>query len=202
MTMKNKVVFCSFCMLLLIACIVCTGCTSSQSAQTAPQSNSPTVTTPAQTLNPTTAPETLVTTFPPTAAPTAVVTTTVTPANGGLSVTINSAVKKTALGEFKPKPGNIFLVLDVTIQNNDKNNDFVYTNTSFAISDNLDPRHPPLGKFSSGLNNQLISGTIPLKSTITGQIVFGVKDGSNTYKLSVSDSTGTVITSIDNINVS
>jgi hypothetical protein len=198
--MRNKVVFCSFCMLLLIACIVCTGCTSSQSAQTAPQSNSPTVTTPAQTLNPTTAPETLATTFAPTAAPTAVVTTTGTPANGGLSVTINSAVKKTALGEFKPKPGMIFLVLDVTIQNNDKNNDFEYTPASFALTDNLNTnRRPPLGKFSYGLDNQLISGRIPLKSKISGQIVFGVTDGSNSYKLSVSDSTGTVLTSIDNI---
>jgi hypothetical protein len=200
MTMKNKVVFWSLCMLLLTACIVCTGCTSGQNAQTSAPSNSLTVTTPAQTLNPTTAPETLVTTLALTPAPTAVVTTTGTPANGGLSVTVNSAVKKTALGEFKPKAGMIFLVLDVTIQNNDKNNDFDYMPASFALSDNLNTnRRPPLGKFSYGLNNQLISGTIPLKSKISGQIVFGVADGSNSYKLSVSDSTGTVLTSIDTI---
>jgi hypothetical protein len=201
-TMKNKVVFCSLCMLLLTACIVSTGCTSGsgQNAQISPQTNSPTITTPAQALNPTTAPGTLVTTLAPASAPTAVVTTTGTPANGGLSFTVNSAVKKTALGEFKPKPGNIFLILDVTIQNNDKNNDFDYTTASFALSDNLNTnRRPPLGKFSSGLDNQLISGTIPLKSKISGQIVFGVTDGSNSYKLSVSDSTGTVLTSIDTI---
>ena len=201
MTMKNKIVFCSFCMLLLIACIVCTGCTSGQNTQTSAPGTSPTVTTPAQTLNPTTVPETLVTTLAPASAPTAVVTTTGTPPNGGLSVTVNSAVKKTALGEFKPKPGMIFLVLDVTIQNNDKNNDFEYTTASIALSDNLNTnRRPPLGKFSYGLDNQLISGTIPLKSKITGQVVFGVTDGSNSYKLTVSDSTGTVLTSIDNIN--
>jgi hypothetical protein len=124
-----------------------------------------------------------------------------TPANGGLTVTVNSAVKKTALGQFKPKPGMIFLVLDVTIQNNDKNNDFDYTAASFALSDNLNTiRRPPLGKFAYGLDNQLISGMIPLKSKITGQIVFGVTDGSNSYNLSVSDSTGTVLTSLDNIN--
>jgi hypothetical protein len=198
--MKNKVVFCSLCMLLLTACIVCTGCTSGQNAQTSPQTNSPTVTTPAQTVNPTTAPDTLVTTLAPTSAPTAVVTTTGTPANGVLSFTVNSAVKKTKLGQYTPNKGNLFLVLDVTIQNNDKNNDFEYTTTSFALSDNLNTnRRPPLGKFSSGLDNQLISGTIPLKSKISGQIVFGVTDGSNSYKLSVSDSTGTVLTSIDTI---
>jgi hypothetical protein len=201
MTMKNKVVFWSFCMLLLTACIVCTGCTSGQNAQTSAPSNSLTVTTPAKTLNPTTAPETLVTTLALTPAPTAVVTTTGTPANGVLSVTVNSAVKKTKLGQYTPNKGNLFLVLDVTIQNNDKNNDFEYTTTSFALSDNLNTnRRPPLGKFSSGLDNQLISGTISLKSKITGQVVFGVNATSNTYTLSVSDSTGTVLTSIDNIS--
>jgi hypothetical protein len=202
MTVKKKLVLSSLLVIVLTVCILSTGCTSNQSAPTSAQSTSMVVTTPAQSLNPTTAPETLVTTLAPTAAPTAVVTTTGTPVNGGLSVTVNSAGKKTALGEFTPKSGNIFLVLDVTIQNNDKNKDFEYTAASFALSDNLNTnRRPPLGKFSYGLNNQLISGTIPLKSKITGQIVFGVKDGSNSYKLDVSDSTGTVLTSINNINV-
>jgi hypothetical protein len=202
MMMKNKFVIFSLCIIVLTACIVSTGCTSSQSAQTAAQSTSPVVTTPAQSLNPTTTPETLVTTLAPTTAPTAIVTTTGTPANGGLTVTVNSAVKKTALGEYTPNHGKIFLVLDVTIQNNDKNKDFDYTAASFALSDNVNTnRHPPLGKFSYGLNNQLISGTIPLKSKITGQIVFGVMDNSNSYKLYVSDPTGTVLTSIENISV-
>jgi hypothetical protein len=201
MMVKKKFVLSSLLVIVLTACILSTGCTSSQSAPTPSQSTSPVVTTPAQSLSPTTTPEALVTTLAPTAVPTTVVTTTGTPANGGLTVTVNSAVKKTALGQFKPKPGMIFLVLDVTIQNNDKNNDFDYTAASFALSDNLNTnRRPPLGKFAYGLDNQLISGMIPLKSKITGQIVFGVTDGSNSYKLSVSDSTGTVLTSLDNIN--
>ena len=202
MLINNELVICSLCIIVLTVCIVSTGCTSSQSALTSAQSTSQVVTTPAQSLNPTTTPGTLVTTLAPTATPTLVVTTTGTPANGVLTVTINSAVKETALGEFKPKPGNIFLVLDITIQNNDKNNDFEYTAASFALSDNLNTnQRPPLGKFAYGLDNQLISGMIPLKSKISGQVVFGVKDGSNSYKLFVSDSTGTVLTSIDNINV-
>jgi hypothetical protein len=201
MTVKKKFVLCFLLLIVLTACILSTGCTSGQSTQISTQSTSSVVTTPAQTLNPTTTPEALVTTLAPAAAPTAVVTTTGTTANGGITVTVNSAVKKTALGQFKPKPGNIFLVLDITIQNNDKNNDFDYTAASFALSDNLNTiRRPPLGKFAYGLDNQLISGMIPLKSKITGQIVFGVTDGSNSYKLSVSDATGTVLTSLDNIN--
>ncbi|HOX34114.1 MAG TPA: DUF4352 domain-containing protein [Methanoregulaceae archaeon] len=202
MMMEKKVVFCSLCLLLLTACVVSSGCTSGQNAQTSAQPDSPTVTTPAQILNPTAAPETLVTTLVSPAAPTAVVTTTGTPANGGIRVTINSAVKKTELGEFNPKSGNIFLVLDVTLQNNDKSKDFEYTAASFALSDNLNTnKRPPLGKFSYGLDNQLISGTIPPESKISGQIVFGVKDGSTSYKLSISDPTGAVLTSLDNINV-
>lgn len=202
MMIKYKVVFCSLCLLLLTTCVLSSGCTSGQNAQTPAQTHSPTVTTPTEILNPTAAPETLITTLASTADQTVVVTTTGTPVNGGLNVTVNSAVKKTELGEFNPKSGNIFLVVDVTILNNDKNNDFEYTAASFALSDNLNTnKRPPLGKFSYGLDNQLISGTIPPKSKISGQIVFGVKDGSNSYKLYISDSTGAVLTWLDNINV-
>jgi len=95
-------------------------------------------------------------------------------------------------------------VLDVTIQNNDKNNNFGYTYDSFAIFDktNKNRRTAITNQIKSGLNSPLTSGTIPLKSKTTGQIVFGVADSSNAYKLYVTDSTGTVVATIDNINIS
>lgn len=200
--MKNKFVICSV-LIILTACIVSTGCTSTQ-AQTSAQSNSPTITTPLQTMSPTTTPETQITTLAPTTAQTSIVSTTATPIIDVLTVTINSAVKKTLIGKSTNNPGNIFLVLDVTIQNNDKNNDFKYTDSSFAIYDkvNKNRRTPITSKLlTGGLNNPLTSGTVPLKSKITGQIVFGVMDSSNSYKLYVSDAAGTVLTSVDNIDV-
>ena len=204
--MKNKFVICSVCIIILTACIVSTGCTSTSpqgAAQTSAQTILPTITTPAQTLIPTTAPVTIATTMAPTTASTAIISTTATPISSGLTVTLNSAVKKTSLGSFTPLPGNIFLVLDVTIQNNDKNNDFKYTDSSFSIYDTVNQKRGSAitSKVAGGLNIPLASGTIPLKSTKTGQIVFGEMDSSNSYKLYVSDSTGTVLASVDNINV-
>ena len=120
-------------------------------------------------------------------------------------MTLNSAVKKIKIGTFNNKPGNIFLVLDITIQNNDKNNDFRYTDATFAIGDkiNKNRRIPITSQVAGGLNSPLSSGTIPLKSTKTGQIVFGVMDTSNAnlYRLFIADPSGTVLTSIDNIEV-
>jgi hypothetical protein len=133
-----------------------------------------------------------------------VISTTKPPINDILNITINSAVKKTLIGRSTNKGGDIFLVLDITIQNNDKNNDFRYKDTSFAIYDKLNNnRKTALTSQlnTGGLDHPFTSGTIPLKSKMSGQIVFGVMDNSNSYKLYVSDLKGTVLTSVDNISV-
>lgn len=114
MILKNTFFFSTALIIVLTACIVSSGCSSTQSAQTSVQSNSPTITTP--TLSLTTVPGTTDTTLAPTTAPTAIISTTATPITSGLTVTINSAVKKTVIGKSTNNPGNIFLVLDVTIQ--------------------------------------------------------------------------------------
>jgi len=124
--------------------------------------------------------------------------------NDVVTISINSAVKKTIIGRSTNKGGDIFLVLDITIQNNDKINDFRYKDTSFALYDktNNNRRTAITSQLNTGgLNNPFTSGTIPFKSKMSGQIVFGVMDNSDSYKLYVSDSKGTVLTSIDNINV-
>jgi hypothetical protein len=186
--------------LLLVTVLITAGCTSENKnvVVTPTQTTSQIPTTTLSVSHPTTA-----SSMAPTTVPTVMISTTQTPVSSGLTVTLNSAVKKTTLGGITPSPGNIFLVLDVTIQNNDKNNDFEYTDTSFSIFDNLNQnrRTPITFKVAGKLNSPITSGRIPLKSTKTGQIVFGVMDSSNSYKFSVADSTGTELTSIDNINV-
>ena len=135
---------------------------------------------------------------------TTVLSTTGTVINDVLTITINSATKKTIIGRSTNKGGDIFLVLDITIQNNDKNNDFRYKDTSFAIFDKINNirRTAITSQLNTGgLNNPFTSGTIPLKTKMSGQIVFGVMDNSNSYKLYVSDSKGTVLSSVDNISV-
>jgi hypothetical protein len=203
MLMKNKFVICSILIIILAACIISAGCTSPQT-QTSTQSNLSTITTPQQTLSSTSPPETLATTLALTTSPTSIHSTTTTPTNSELLVTLNSAVKKTVIGDLTPMPGNIFLVLNVTIQNNDKNKDFEYTDSSFSIYDkvNKNRRTAITSTVASKLNSPIpAAGSISPKTTKTGLIVFGVMDSSNSYKFYVVDSRGTVLASIDNIEV-
>jgi hypothetical protein len=202
MMMKNKFVIWSVSIIILTVCIVSTGCTSTQ-AQTSAQNNSPTITTPSQTFSPTTVPETLITTLAQTTAPTATISMTGTLTNDVLTVTLNSAEKTISLGNKIGKPGRIMLILDITIKNNDKKNDFTYTDASFVISDksNNDSLTAITSEKAKNLANPLFMGTVPSGSIDDGKILFRVNATSNTYKLSVVDSTGTVLGSIDNIYV-
>jgi hypothetical protein len=187
----------------MVACIVGCGCSSTQNAQSSVQNTPSASTTTSQPLSPAPAPVTAGITLKPTTAQTTFITTTETPKIDLLTVTLNSAVKKITIGGSNPFPGNIFLVLDVVIQNNDKNQGFTYSDSSFSIFDKINKRRITAitYKIPNGLNNPLTSGIIPIKSKQSGQIVFGVLDNSSSYKFSIVDSTGTVLTSVDNINV-
>ena len=191
--------------LVFIVAILVTGCTSSGSNPAAVTTPGPTATTAVVTTAATiTTTATTAAYMAPTTVPTAVITTTQTPANTGLGITLNSAVKKTKIGTFNPKPGIIFLVLDITLKNNDINKDFQYTGSSFSIYDKQNQNTVPLvtNLAAGGLDSAFTSGMIPVKSEKTGQIVFGVPENSQSYKFSVYDSKGTEITSFDTINVS
>jgi Domain of unknown function (DUF4352) len=202
MMMKNKFVTLSLSIIILTGCIVSTACTSTQS-QTSAQSNSPIIKAPQQTINPATVPETLITTLAQTPAPTATISMTGTPANDVLTVTLNSAEKSISLGNKIGKAGRILLILDITIKNNDKRNDFTYSDDSFVITDKStnDRVTAITSQKALPLANPLFMGTIPSGSTDNGKILFRVNATSNTYKLSVIDSTGNVLGSIDNIYV-
>jgi hypothetical protein len=130
---------------------------------------------------------------------------TAAPTNDVVTVTLNSAEKKTSLGNSIGKPGRAMLILDISIKNNDKKNDFKYTDASFVISykstnDSLTAITSQYAN-NQGLINPLISGTVAAGSTDNGKILFGVNSTSNAYTLSVVDSTGTVLTSLDTIYV-
>lgn len=206
MDINNKFVVICFCMVILTACMISAGCTSGQSNQVPVQTTSLTaLTTSTQTISSTTASETIVSTKVPTTTATVIPSTTEIPANGIISVTLNSAEKQTSIGTVKPKEsGRIYLILDVTIKNNDKTEDFEYTNTSFALYDKtLQKTFVPVTSIvAGGLSNPFTSGMVPLKSEKTGQVVFSVKENSDSYKFTIYDSKGTVITSFDTINVS
>jgi hypothetical protein len=206
MIMKNKLVICSVLMIILTAGMVISGCTSSP-AQTSPQSNSPTISpttaTPSPALSSATVPETRITTPVQTTALAATTLVTGTPANDVLTVTLNSAEKKISLGNSIGNPGRVLLLLDITIKNNDKKNDFTYTDSSFVISYKSNNKRLTAitSQYVKNLANPLFMGTVPAGSTDDGKILFGVNSTSDTYTLSVVDSAGTVLGSIDTIYV-
>jgi len=140
----------------------------------------------------------------PKTVPTANILTNTSPVNSGIIVKVNSALKKTSIGGLSPNPGNIFLVLNVTIQNTDKNNSFEYSDSSFMIYDKLNQNRSSAitGILAAKLNSPIpASGSIQPGEIVTGEIVFGVLDSSNSYKFYVVDRKGTVLASVDNINV-
>ena len=95
------------------------------------------------------------------------------------------------------------LILDITIKNNDKKNDFTYTDSSFVLSykSGGDRFTAITSQYAKNLANPLFMGTVPSGSTDDGKILFGVNATSDAYTLSVVDSKGTVLGSIDTINV-
>lgn len=202
---KNAVVLLLAGFVILVSCICVSGCTSAQNAQEAVQTTPAVTATPTQTAIPATSPAVTPVTSAPATIPATAVSVTATPATAVVGVTLNSAAKKTQLGTFKPKSGNNFLVLDLTLKNNDKNDDFEYTDASFAIFDKtVSPPHklsPITGQVAGALENPFTSGMVPVKSEKTGQIVFPVKENSVSYKFTLYDAKGTEITSIDNISV-
>ncbi|HNX17498.1 MAG TPA: DUF4352 domain-containing protein [Methanoregula sp.] len=202
--MKTRCIFNSVMIVILAVCIVSTGCTSTQNNQGSVQTIPPTTATVSEPVVTTLPLATTAASSSATTIPTVVKTTTQPPVNNPISVTINSAEKRTAIGGATPQSGSVFLVLDVTLENNDKNEDFAYTNASFQILANNPGSswHSAfVKKFNRELNNQLTTGTIPLKSKISGQIVFGVSSTSDTYKLAIFDPKGSEITRVENIHV-
>jgi hypothetical protein len=204
MMMKNKFVIWSVFVILLTAYSISAGCTSPQ-AQTSAPTGSPVVSTPSPTFSPPAVPESLSTTLATTRTTTVPIPTTSNPANDILTVTLNSAEKKTSLQNGVGKAGRVLLILDITIKNNDKRNDFAYTDSSFVLSykSTNDSFTAITSQYANnrGLINPLISGTVAAGSTDDGKILFGVNSTSNAYTLSVVDSTGTVLTSLNTIYV-
>jgi Domain of unknown function (DUF4352) len=202
MTMKNRVVIWSVSIVLLTACIVCACCTSQQ-VHTSAQSKTPAATTPSQTLSPATIAETRITTPAQTTAPAATIPMAGPAKKDVLTVTLNSAEKKVSYGNYIGKPGRIGLILDITIRNNDKQNDFAYSDSSFILAyKSYDESQTAItSQYAKVLGNPLFMGTIPAGSTDDGKILFGVNASSTTYRLSVVDSTGAELGSIDTIFV-
>jgi hypothetical protein len=185
-----------FCALLILA-VSTAGCTNTNAG-------TPPVTTPAQTV-PTgiTTPSGLPS---PTPAPASTSAATTTPAKVSatqspdpVSLTINSAIKQTKVYTMTPKPGKIFLVLNITIQNNAVEKGFDLTDNSLSLSyarAGISPVPSLTTQVRGGLENPIIMPTkIEQNDKRIGQVVFSVADSSGRYTINLLGSDGAVVAS-------
>jgi hypothetical protein len=120
-----------------------------------------------------------------------------------VSVTINSASKMARVnqGGMHVRDGTIFVVLDITVKNNDVREGFDFTNTSIILFDRERGKGANrssnfLEKMDTPLENPIIVPTkIVQNDAITGQIIFEIYD-SNAYRLNLVDSDKKLVTSV------
>jgi hypothetical protein len=193
------------CCTLLILAVSMSGCTSQNTGTAGP------VTTPARTDTTSTMATPAVTsqTFPEQTAP-AVTTgtqTTILAARSPvpISLKINSADKQTKVYTMIPKPGRIFLVLNITVQNNGIEKGFDLTDSSLSLAyakAGTSPVPSITTQVRGGLENPIIMPTrIEQNDTRTGQVVFGVADNSGRYTLNLIGTDGAIIVSSASITV-
>jgi hypothetical protein len=117
-----------------------------------------------------------------------------------VTITINSADKLPKLNSINLPAGRIFLVLNITVKNNDIQQGFVFLNTSVTVLDlehgefipsslNANPR------IRSNLTNPIVPPVrIGNHEAITGQVVFAVTDSAG-YRLNLTGSDNEVVSS-------
>jgi hypothetical protein len=193
-------VIAGFCIFLILAVSIA-GCTGSNAATTNPATTpaqpvatsiATTSITPSQTSYQTQA------AIPQKTETQTTIQTTQSP--DPVSLTINSAKKQTKVYTMTPKPGLIFLVLDITVKNNNIEKGFDFTDKSIDLS-YARGVYTPEGSITSlvrgGLENPIITPTrIEQNDQRTGQIVFPVAENSGKYILNLVDDNGAVVSSV------
>jgi len=105
-----------------------------------------------------------------------------------INVTVHSAIKTTAAGRSIPKPGNIFIIINMTMEN-PADNEFPINERTVRITGG----GPLSQKISDVLENPLAWNPIPPHATRTGEIIFGVKGSTSDFTLEFLDGTGNIV---------
>ena len=134
--------------------------------------------------------------IPVTTVLTTIITTT--QPQPSISLTVNSAQKQTKIYTMTPKEGVIFLVLDITVKNNNIKNGYEFIDKSITLSSDTGGAgmEAITTKVRSGLNNPILTPTtIEQNDKRTGQIVYAVNVKSGTYTLHLFDNNGIEVSS-------
>jgi len=198
-TKPTEIILTAGCCLLFLLLVVMAGCTSAKTQSPAVTTSAPSdpVASAAPSALPSATPAQ--TQAGAAAATTAQTTAVVTQSRDPVSLTVNSVTKQTKVYTMNPKSGRVFLVLDVTIKNNAVVKGFDLSDTSLSLSYAKPGTHaePSLtSQVRGGLDNPIMMPTrIEQNDKRTGQIVFGVADGSGQYTVNLIGSDGAIVSS-------
>jgi len=106
-----------------------------------------------------------------------------------ISITIHSAQKTTKIQDTHPLPGNMYVVINMTIENLGTTDAFVANEDTIDITGG----GPMTQKIYDKLSNPFYWGSIPPQSRRTGEIVFGVQESTYQFTLTLLDEGGEVI---------
>lgn len=206
MTKRDKIaIFAGFCLLIVMAVFIAactTPDTGTNNPVTAPEQPIPNGIVP---VSVTTEPDiTQVQVAQPVKTENLTIIPTQQP-SGPISLTINSAKKQLRLGTqdsvySDPVMGNVFLVLDITVKNTGVPEGFNFTRDSITVDD---PEHGTFANLPKRLREtvrQILENpfTLPItvkqNDSITGQIVYEMKDSSE-YRVNLVDTNNGIITS-------
>ncbi len=112
-----------------------------------------------------------------------------TTSTGPVSMTIHSVYKTMKIKDANPISGNIFVVINTTIENMDETTPFVVNETTVDITGG----GPITQKVYGKLSNPFYWGSIPPKSSTTGEIVCGVKATTEQFTITLRDEQGNAI---------
>jgi hypothetical protein len=189
--------FAGFCVLIILA-VTFAGCTSQDAATTTPATSLSQQATPSSIPAPvlSTQPLTPTTEGTPVKSETAVQTTQ--PIEK-VSLTITSVQKQKTVYTSTAPAGRMFLVLDITVNNNGIGKGYDLTDDSITLT-YAKPGSPTEKSITTrvrgGLDNPiLMPTTIQQNDSRTGQVVFAVADASGKYTISLIDDKGAVVSS-------
>jgi hypothetical protein len=106
-----------------------------------------------------------------------------------VNVTIHAAFKTMNIRGAQPYSGNIFVVVNMTIENLAHNDTYVFNETTVLINNG----NPLTQKFYTHLKNPLYWGTIPPGDKRTGEVVFSVWENTQAFTLRFFNKSGKVV---------
>lgn len=108
-----------------------------------------------------------------------------------INLTLNSEYKISRIGNFRPHSENLWLIVNVTVQNIDELEQYSLDDRGIQIrSDDRWGSYSINGKHGMPLENPLLYGVIAPGETRQGNVMFSVPEDSHSYTMRLADTNG------------